>query len=192
MNYNQNFVSQKDFTEIMNIMADVFPNINNRSRIKYYFNAVKDLPLEALRDISKSFLTSAKQMPLPNDFLDAARDWKRKHNYQSHIEEAEVILCNKCGDLGIVRIQHHNDLKFEELLRCDCGQIIGDVLKTPIWANDLHKVFKVSPCPLYWFKPQNTSAVDFNNSEIINILSEWKRKKKKSEKYWSDLGYEHK
>lgn len=189
---DENPISQAEFTHIMNNMSEVFPAINGKARIKFYYGAVKDMPLKCLKDISKSFLMASKQMPLPSDFVLAVTDWKRTNKINSFGDEApSPILCSKCNDLGIVRIQHHNDKKFDCLLNCDCKVSITKTLKTPIWGNDLLSAYIKTPCPVEWFVPPNAKEFDFKNLEITTIIKNWNARKASAEKYWRDMGYVH-
>ena len=192
MNYNPNLdpISQKDFTDIMNTMSEVFPAINGKARIKYYWDAVRNFPLVAMKDVSKHFLMSSKQMPLPQDFIEAMSAWKKKNNFYQADIEIEKIECTRCNDLGIVRIQHHNPSDFDCLMNCDCNQLVGKKLKAPSWSNDLLQAFRVGPCPVDWFKPKQTTTFNLGDFEVMNIISFWNDKKLKAEKHWCDLGYD--
>jgi hypothetical protein len=182
-------VLQKDFIEVINTMAEVFPNINGKARIKYYFDAVKDTPLKCLRDISKSFLMSSKYMPLPNDFTDAVGEWKKKNNfYKFNPDEPVPIDCKKCGDLGVLVMKKHEG-EFVSLVNCNCQNSIFKDLKVPKWSNDLIGGFYSEVCPLDWFKPKKVLDFNLENSEIKNLMINWKKQKQRAEKYWSDLGY---
>lgn len=192
INRELNPLLQEEFTNRMNEMAGVFPNINNKSRLKYYYKAVKDLPFLALKEITRSFLMSSKQMPLPSDFVDAARDWKKKNNFYSDKEEApDIIICEKCNDFGIVRIKHLTEYDFDGLMNCGCNQIIGEQLKVPAWSNELIQVYISTACPTKWFKPDNTTKISLEDREIISIMNNWENRKLNAEKYWQDLGYIH-
>lgn len=184
-------VLQKDFLEVINAMAEVYPNINGKARLKYYFDAVKDVPLKCLRDISKSFLMSSKYMPLPSDFTDAVSEWKKKNNYfKFNPDEPTKIECNKCGDIGIV-VMKKSEGEFHSLINCSCDTSVFQDLKAPKWSNQLSGGFYIESCPFEWFRPKTTTKLDLENSEIKSIIENWNKKKRKAEKYWRDLGYKH-
>lgn len=189
---DENPITQAEFMFVMNAMAEVFPAINGKARLKLYHDAVKDTPLKCLRDISRSFLMASKQMPLPSDFVLAVTDWKRTNKINSYDpDEASIILCRKCNDLGIVRIQHHHDPEFDCLMSCECKVSITKTLKAPTWDNGLLAAYIKTPCPLEWFKPVSTEVFDKNNSEIKTIIKNWNARKTSAEKYWFDMGYRH-
>lgn len=184
-------VMQKDFLEVINIMAEVFPNISGKARLKYYFNAVKDVPLKCLKDISQSFLSSAKYQPMPTDFIDAVGEWKKKNNYfKFNPDEPTKIDCAKCGDLGVL-VMNKSEGDFYSLINCSCDVSMPQTLKAPKWSNDLAGGYKVEKCPLDWFKPKTVSDFNFGNTETQNLINNWKIKKQSAEKHWANLGYVH-
>ena len=188
-------IEYKDFLEIMNSMNEVFPNITHKSRIKFYHAAIKDLPLKALRDISIRFLTSSKQMPLPTDFKDAAREWLRANKTFVFDESQAPIDCNYCGDLGVISVHKPDDNSYHTLMRCNCTNHIFQSLAAPRWDLSLSGAFIRKPCPIEWFKPDikfEAGQVAPFHPQVMDKVREWKTKKQQAEKYWSDLGYEHK
>lgn len=194
MNYHKpdiDPVLQKDFLEVINTMAEVFPNISGKARLKYYYNAVKDVPLKCLRDISSAFLMSSKYMPLPTDFVDAVSEWKKKNNFSKYNpDDPSKIDCPKCDDLGVL-VMNKSEGDFYSLINCSCEVSMPQTLKAPKWSNQLAGGYKVEKCPLEWFKPKNIEHFHWENPEVQVILSEWKSKKQSAEKHWASLGYVH-
>lgn len=185
-------IEYKDFFEAMNYMADRFPHITAKSTIKLYFEAVSDLPLKAFRDISKHFLMSAKTQPLPNDFLEAATAWKRKNGFYVHDETGTPILCSRCGDLGVLVLKKHDNSDYETLINCPCLHGVCKDLKAPPWKIDLASAFSYSKCPVEWFKPKDVLGFTLENLQVQKFIDDWKQRKLNAEKYWKDLGFEHK
>lgn len=184
----------KDFLEVMNNMNEVFPNITHKARLKYYFDAVKDLPLKATRDIAKKFLMGSKTMPLPNDFKDAAREWRKANEVFVFDDSPAPIDCNKCGDLGILRLHKHGSADYDTLINCNCTVSVFKTLKAPPWKIDLAAGYSYSKCPVEWFKPDDLpeGEIDITAPQIHQKIAEWEVRKNKAETYWNGLGYEHK
>ena len=182
-------ISQKDFTEVINIMAEVFPNINAKARIKYYYNAVKNLPFKALKDISQEFLMASKFMPLPVDFSEAAHAWKKKNNWYAQEIIEVVAICVYYRNSGVVRIKHHSNSDVDQLMTCNCSDSWrAEHFKFPKFDYSLKQVYKVEPCPLEWFKPSDKNP---EGKEFEKLKDAYLVRIKKAEKYWSDLGYKH-
>lgn len=180
-------ITHKEFTDVMNTMAEVFPAINGKARIRYYLDAVKDLPFFAVKEISKHFLTTSKNLPLPNDFLEAAKSWKQRNNYFAKNEILfHEVKCQLCRDSGIVRIIHLTTNE-DRMMRCNCFENWRSKhLTLPKFEYSLKQVYKVSPCPLEWFKPSDNNP---EGKEFFQKSENYQNRIKQSEKYWKDLGY---
>lgn len=184
-------IERSIFLKYMDIMIEVFPNLKSKMKIERIYWFLKDLPEIAIKEITTAILDNYKYTPTPNDFHEAAILWKKKNNFYQADIEIEKIECTRCNDLGIVRIQHHNPSDFDCLMNCACKRVIGFQLKAPAWSSDLLQAFRVSVCPVEWFKPKSTSKMDMEDLEVMSIMSRWSTRKQKAEKHWRDLGYEH-
>ena len=182
-------ITQKDFTEVMNVMAEVFPAINGKARIRLYWQAVNRLPLKALKEISQSFLMGGRHMPTPQDFHEAAKDWKRKNDWTVTEVEAQVSICQYCRNSGVVRIVHLSNSEIDHLMRCNCFESWrSENMKFPQFDYALKQVYKIGPCPLEWFKPNDKNL---NGKEFEKLQLKYFSKIKNAEKYLSDLVFKN-
>lgn len=182
------FVDFKFFTETINVMADVFPSINSKGRINFYYRTVEGMPAECLRDISTQFLMSSRQMPLPEDFKAAVTAWKRNNNYfEAHEQPEQQIECLWCYETGIIKIQFLDDSKLQTLMRCDCK--FGDSCnsKFPRWDIGLGNAAKKIALNPLSFKPA-TNENGIYESLMIKAKS-WNDFKFKAETFWKEKGY---
>jgi hypothetical protein len=118
--------------------------------------------------------------------------WKKANNFYQHEEYSTAIDCGFCGDLGIIRILHHEKTGFDELIKCACKNPIAGNFKSPVWDNSLSAAFKKEKCPLDWFKPTESVnvATFMSDKTIVQILEKWNARKTKSENYWENQGFE--
>jgi hypothetical protein len=138
--------------------------------------------------------------PVPADFAKSLEDWRKAfyyehgHNYgaEENEEVVEVIYCAFCFDSGIVKVEHHEPDGFKKLMRCSCDAGKINQSKIPIWDNSLNAGFKRSAIDPSWFNPGITEAKDdFSlHKKIWGKMEEWKALIRKSEEYWSKIGYE--
>lgn len=183
-------VEWKDFFNVMNEMNEVYPGISSQIRIKLYYNTVRDLPLKAIRDISISFISSQRQMPLPSDFRTAAKEWLKANKVYVHDDKPVPIECNFCNDIGINFIRRIDDKSFYSLMRCDCKTHITQDLKAPTWDNGLRAAYSREACPLDWFKPRDLEegeSLDFKM--VLKMGESFKNKKREAELFWKNMGF---
>ncbi len=141
-----------------------------------------------------------RQYPLPSDFTKAVNDWRRNYHSsngrsyseytydsESTVIEAE-IRCEKCNDIGYVRIRHRTQDSFDSLMLCGC--IDGPVgTAIPEWDAQLVGVYNKTPVPNEWFKPsvsEDSSDIDIKD-QIWSKVDGWRKWKLKAEKHWRQL-----
>jgi hypothetical protein len=188
-----------DFTKQMNRMSSTWQGITNVDRMPRYYRVVKDLPLNALKEIVDSLLDSSTKMPLPKDFLSLASEW-RKSYFQQHGHAygyelktpEEEILCKLCFDCGIVKIEHHEPDGFKQLMRCDCPAGANSRALMPQWSSDLAGAFKRVAIEPKWFNPlvSESESLETSEKKLFAKVKDWKRIVIKGEKYWEGLGYQ--
>jgi len=180
------------FLQRFEMLIECFPSLKSKSKIDRIYYFMKDVNEIGIAEIFETIIDNFKYAPTPNDFHEAVVAWNKKNKVNSfNADDLSPILCRSCGDLGIVRIQHHHDPDFDCLMSCDCKVSITKTLKAPIWDNGLLAAYIKTSCPLEWFKPVSIDTFDKNNSEIKTIIKNWNARKTKAEKYWFDMGYRH-
>lgn len=189
-----------DFTKQMNRMTSTWQGITNVDRMPRYYRVMKDLPLEAMKEIVDRLLDSSTKMPLPKDFMDSASEWRKTYFLKyghtfgtekigSHDDTA--IECEICFDCGITKIEHLTPSSFKGLMRCSCAAGKKSTALIPQWSNDVAGAFKRVAIDPKWFNPHANETESLIDSEkrVFNKVMEWKRILTKSENYWSELGY---
>jgi hypothetical protein len=189
----------KDFTQQMNRMTSTWTSITNVDRMPRYYRVVKELPLEALKEIVDRLLDSSTKMPLPKDFMDQASEWRKNYfNTNGHVYgtekgfvEADQIGCKVCFDCGIMKIEHHQPSEFKQLMRCSCEKGSVSMAKMPQWSHDVAAAFKKVAIDPKWFNPHANETEDLINSEkkLYAKVMAWRSIVEKSEIYWDSMGY---
>lgn len=182
---------RQEFVTLYNQIAERFPAMRPVAVVASVLRIVETLPMRGVREICLDFFENAKNTPLPGDFRKAAVTWLKANKVYQHDDGPMPIDCRVCGDLGIIRIRHHENSNFDELMKCSCGSSIAGNFRAPTWDQGLSSAFKKESCPLEWFKP--TEAVDVlafrSDKTILQIIEKWKERKTKSETYWKVRGY---
>lgn len=65
------------FHKLMHQMSTIWPEITNQTRLKRYYSTVSDLEQDIVEKICNHFMDSTLKMPLPNDFAEASRLFKK-------------------------------------------------------------------------------------------------------------------
>lgn len=72
-----------EFQVMLNQMAEIWPDIKNQSRAKRCYDSICDLEKDFAQSIVNHFVDNFTKMPLPADFVDASKVFK-KHFYEKH------------------------------------------------------------------------------------------------------------
>lgn len=158
---------------------------------------------EGFVEICEALCDNSRYAPLPGDFDKGVIEWRKNFhriNGRSYFDddngdviEAQftVIDCDKCNDIGFVRITHRNPSDFESLMRCVCTKGVSHVTAIPEWDSGLSGGFNHGPCPIDWFKPdiKETDTDETIHTKVWDRVSFFQNKKHQAEKHWSNLGF---
>ena len=195
----ENGLVNQEFLKMMNTLQGRWQEINNKAMLPRYYNAVKDLPKDALRSITEDLLDNSAKFPLPKDFFAAASAWKKSFFLQNGYyfgqefgnDAASAPLCSWCLDCGITKIEHHNADGFKQLMRCGCATGSTSNAKLPQWDSELSGAFKRVAVAPEWFNPMTNNAETVSTSEkkLFDKVLEWQRIVAKAAQYWADQGF---
>ena len=186
-------ISPMDFMQGMNELAELWPQITSRARLERYKKAVRDMDNHSFSQMINEFLDQAKFMPLPKDFAEWGKVWKRKQSPEPTPEPYQV-LCEKCGDLGILRCQGLRTNITDTLMRCSCRAGLRQPWALPMIEPEFTELlWRVTKPPIEWFRPDEAGLESMNLTKALNLKAiEWRGKVAEAETYWRELGYEQK
>lgn len=198
----ENIFIKKQHIYLIDQLTQTFTQLNTKSRLDRCYSHISSLPDHAVKEIIDTMIDTFRNTPLPQDFANAARDWRSRYYKENNkwwsekgpiddkIEETQ-FKCTKCGDVGVVKITHKTPDNFKSLMRCDCGMLSENEVKIPEWDNALSGVYNKEYIPDSFFNPQiNKEDDDIKiNTKIMNKVYEFNRVKKSAEKHWSDAGF---
>jgi hypothetical protein len=186
---------QQYFLSRFETLVECFPSMKSKTKIERIYNFLKDIPKDGIDEIINTIIDNFKYAPTPSDFFDAATAWKKKNNYYNQVIEAQYtkIGCDYCFDTGIVKFEHTEPDGFQYLIRCDCETGKTNNSNMPRWDSSLKGGFVKKALNAAWFNPNITpdTTEELANEKIMKKVNEWKKQIKRSEKYWTDLGYEN-
>jgi len=180
-------LSPSAFMQGMNQLAEVWPLVTSRSRLERYKKAVKELDDAAFAKMVDEFLDHAKFMPLPKDFADWAKMWRKKHTHAALEQTTEPYLidCETCNDLGVICATNKQTAS-ETLMRCHCQTGLKQSCRLPMLdVNFTTQLWDITKPSMDWFKP---SSLDLKS--IGAKAKEWRAKVRRAEEYWSMVGYD--
>ena len=189
--------NKQDFVEMINYLAGMWPSINNAMRTKRIYESLKFLPKEAFFDIADMMIDNYRQMPTPEDFRQAAKEWKKNHLKDSNNEIIEItpIKCNYCYETGYIFCKLNNDEPVT-LVYCECeiGKEKSNKYNScmPRWDKKFEPVYGFIKLqfPYKDFIPNNPkSYIDLLNDCIVKS---WKEKIKNAHAYWDKKNKEAK
>lgn len=180
------------FLKNFEALIDAFPQLKVKTKIDRIFWFVRDLPEKGMVEIFNIVLDTFRATPTPSDFNDAAKAWRKRNNYFSNVEISdpeEIKICQYCRNSGVVRIVHLSNSEIDHLMRCNCFESWrSEHMKFPQFDYALKQVYKIGPCPLEWFKPNDKNL---NGKEFEKLQLKYFSKIKNAEKYWADLGFKN-
>ena len=178
------------FSQCIGPLLEAFPPLKTKTKLDRIFWFVRDLPERAMKEIFDTLIDASRVTPTPIEIDTLARAWRKRHNFYPSIhagEQVEIKTCQYCRDSGVVRIQHLSNQEVDHLMRCNCFESWrSEHMKFPQFEYQLKQVYKVTPCPIEWFKPSDKNP---NGKEFFELLDVYKLKIKNAEKYWADLGF---
>lgn len=94
-------------TQIARLRAVFGEKPFHQHRLEIIHRATKALPDQAFEQICSLFLTEMKYAPMPKDFIEASREFKRGSRPYAlgELQPREIALCWDCADSGFVRIK---------------------------------------------------------------------------------------
>lgn len=179
------------FLELMNNLNQIWPGINNKSRLRKYFQYLEKLPEKSWDDISDSLMDNFRTMPLPKDFQEAALVWKKANNYFSNSDQEISIAfdCSKCMDSGVLFIK----VKTTEptvFVFCECChgssnlQVYNEMM--PQWNKTFHQMgFEIQPFDADFFKPKIQGEITVK--KIATTVEIFRKKIYESRDYFNNL-----
>lgn len=182
-----------DFYVQLNKLGEVWPDIKNAKRAKRYYVAVADLETDIVEGICDVFLDSFAKMPLPSDFVEANRAFKKTYfektgRYYSSKDEVKVMPkhqadCSYCYDSGFEWVELDGTNAF-----CFCFCKEGDRQQaTTNWllpkSSEIGQV-KRKVFPLAAFIPKEKNPLKIN-SEVFSIASRFREALKESQEFWN-------
>lgn len=192
----------KDFDNGISIITQVFgenPIKGPRlARIKEFVDG--EVSGQGFIEICNTISDTFRNAPLPIDFHKAALEWRRNYFLEngshygdskySNVTEATFveINCDKCNDIGYVRIRHRVPDDFDSLMLCGCPSSPPDPI-IPEWDAQLSGVFSKTAVPVEWFKPkvtENDSYIELHE-KIWSKVEGWSKWRKKAERHWAQL-----
>lgn len=182
---------KEKFLNMMNDLATVWPGINNKSRLKKYYQYIERLPEKAWEDITDMLMDSFRSPPLPKDFKDAATAWKKSNEiYDKQDEFTEnVNSCDECFDSGVifVKVKPTEPTVF---MYCNCnfgkGCSSNHFFVLPVWNKTFDEMgFVKQTFDLEFFKPKFEGEVTFKKMETV--LDRFRAKLKSSRDYFEEL-----
>lgn len=190
--------------QCVNILTGVYGEaVVKGSRLEAISSALSSLKNNDAIILCEQIIKTQRNYPLPDEVTKFVYEFKRQFRIRhgKHYDDLDIINaqytkidCEFCYDTGIVKIEHHGKNDFQHLIRCSCEKGILNNSKMPIWDSSLSAAFVKKALNDKWFNPgitenENDKSVE---SKIMKKVNEWKSQIKRSENYWSDLGYKTK
>lgn len=175
-------IASRIFTEQINRLTGVFGQAAfSADRVRRIYQLIGDLPPEAIAEIVSGFIDNSRYAPLPKDFLEAAKEWKKQYHlktgqfwgYQSRQTVQPEIECQRCLDAGLLHIQVPDG--DYSLCRCDCTAGVQTTSQLPVWSADMASLFVASPLPVKWVKPTSGNIEDQIRDRVALLRKEMKR-----------------
>jgi hypothetical protein len=160
----------------------------SEARADMIWSYVKDLSGHQMKRIVDNFIASSRQAPLPQDFLKATYEEKKRTYFGDKAKDAEQqmqeykINCERCFETGLVFTKDET-LPSPLLMRCSCASgAEAFEIDIPQWTPEIGQVFVRQPFPLKHFIPSSNSG-DLNLA-IEGLADRWSAKKKFSAEFW--------
>jgi len=186
-------INLAEFQSVLNQMQDLWPGITHQARAKRIYNAVADLELDIVQNIANHFMDSFQKMPLPSDFLEAAKAFK-KHYFEKtgqyyNKKESKLLLtnfvpsCSYCCDTGFEWVEINGCSVF-----CFCFCKEGDKNR-----NSTNWLFPISGeitgirkkiFPSKAFLPSLSGDIKKADREIFNVVKRFNEALKESQDFW--------
>lgn len=89
-------------------------------RIRQYFTALSDRPIEFVTEAVEQILRSSSWFPKPAEWLEATftLEKQRRDTMRAHLRKLPAPLCVACNDTGWARNEEANSVA-----RCDCQEL---------------------------------------------------------------------
>lgn len=182
-------ITLAQFHSILLEMAKIWPEIQNPTRAKRYFNAISDLEKDVVENIAEVFLDTASKMPLPVDFVDAGKAFRKYYfektgQYYSSKEipkpqAPHKVECEYCYGTGFEWVEVDGVHAF-----CFCFCWVGDKAQNSSdWMFPRsHEIegAKRKPFPVQSFKPKEKKTYGFNDL----IINKFQTALKESQEFW--------
>lgn len=188
----ENERKKQAFINLMNGLNEIWPGINNKSRLRKYFKHIEMLPEEAWDEIADSLMDNFRTIPLPKDFHEAAVSWKRANNFKLESDDSEqnYFYCNQCLDSGFLFIK----VKPSEptiFVFCDCNSgsknlhVYDEMM--PQWNKTFFQMgFEIQPFDIEFFKPKIQGEVTLK--KIATTIERFRKRLYESRDYFNSLG----
>jgi hypothetical protein len=164
-------------------------------RVALIYKYCGSLRAHQFTSIVDHFIATHRQAPLPQDFLKAYYE-EKKREYQNHpTREAEHITeieCHDCYMTGWMFIKT-KPTEPTVILHCSCqyGKILAETRGEqfiPRWDKcDVLFAWIRIPFPVKAFIPNTEERQKLLSTGFSNIVERWNQKKKEAEKYWREL-----
>lgn len=161
---------------------------NNYSpeQVERIFKHVRDLNSWHLKLIVDAFLDTARQAPLPRDFRDAARAYKKRLGISEKKHEYKYE-CEHCRDGGMLSLTDRTD-GHRTFARCDCQRGKIETWNIPIWGPDLSRHFAREP-----LSSRDTGFLSHTHGPVTpdklkGLVVAYKAKMKIAQQYWRQDG----
>lgn len=196
-------MSPNVLNQCVNILTSVYGDVVAKgSRLNSIDKALSMLREKDAITLCEQISSTQRNYPLADDFIKHVYEFKRMYRFKTgkNYDDQDVIEvqftrvgCDFCFDTGIVKFEHSEPDGFQYLIRCDCETGKTNSSNMPRWDSSLKGGFVKKALNATWFNPKITpdTSEQVINDKIMNKVNEWKKQIKRSEKYWSDLGYKN-
>lgn len=173
-------------------MAEIWPDIKNQSRAKRCYDAICDLEKDFAQGIINHFLDTYSKMPLPSDFVEASKSFKKVffekqgYYYGSNLTPKNVKHepdCTYCYDSGFewIEIDGNSVFAFCFCRAGDHQQRHSDWLLPK--ASELGSIRKKS-FPAKAFVPKEKTFPEVDKA-FLNVVDRFCGALKESQEFWA-------
>lgn len=180
----------------LDALSKIWHGINNPTRAKAYYKAIRGVPAENWPSIFDGFLDNASKMPLPADFRAAASAFFRrtpKATKEALVDHTPP--CVDCYGTGFLFAKRSAQEADQYLCVCHCDHGLAQerhykktIQFIPRWDVDkMESIFGFVKCPFphALFIPRSKRIDSVDESDFSKIVTRWRSKIKTSNEYWS-------